>query len=811
MELFTPINMKRLFFTCIAFWAISFVAAQVITVQDAESKLPLENATISSNNPKILLTTNAKGQCDIATLAGAEKIEIRYFGYKTQTKSFAELAQENYELALSPTRVSLDQVVISASRWNQNQRDIPSKVSTITSREVALQNPQTAADLLGASGEVFIQKSQQGGGSPMIRGFSTNRLLYAVDGVRMNTAIFRSGNLQNVISLDPFATERTEVFFGPGSIIYGSDAIGGVMSFETLSPKLATDDNTLITGKALSRFSSANKEKTAHFDLNVGWKKWALVTSFSSFDYGDLRMGRFGPDEYLRPFYVQRQGTTDVVVTNDDPLVQRPTGFTQINLMQKVRFKPSESWDFQYAFHYSSTSDYSRYDRQIRLRNGLPRSGEFYYGPQVWAMNHLNISHSAKSGVYDQMTIRLAQQFFEESRVDRDLNRTERRIRVEKVNASSLNLDFTKALGAKSQLYYGVEGVIDEVESKGTNIDVSTNKSVVGPSRYPQSTWSSYAAYLNYQWKAGEKFVLLGGLRYNNFALDADFSNNLAFYPFPFSTAKLDNAALTGSLGFVINPNENLSIRANASTGFRSPNVDDVGKVFDSTPGSVVIPNPDLKAEYAFNYELGIAKVFGEALKIDLTGFYTTLENAMVRRNYTLNGQSQINYNGTLSQVQAIQNAATANVIGLQAGLELKIAKGLSFSSQFNLQDGEEELDNGEKSPSRHAAPWFGVSRLTYIASGLNLQFYAQYSGEVSYENLSEEGRATDYIYAIDANGKPYSPSWYTFNFKALYPISEHFTLTAGVENLTDQRYRPYSSGIVAPGRNVILALSLHW
>jgi hemoglobin/transferrin/lactoferrin receptor protein len=811
MELFTPINMKRLFFTGIAFWAISFVAAQVITVQDGESKLPLENATLASNNPKILLTTNAKGQCDIAALVGADKIEIRYSGYQTLTKSFLELTQANYLISLSFTRVSLDQVVISASRWNQNQRDIPSKVSTITSREVALQNPQTAADLLGVSGEVFIQKSQQGGGSPMIRGFSTNRLLYAVDGVRMNTAIFRSGNLQNVISLDPFATERTEVFFGPGSIIYGSDAIGGVMSFQTLSPKLATDDNPLITGNATSRFSSANEEKTAHFDVNVGWKKWALVTSFSSFDYGDLRMGRFGPDEYLRPFYVQRQGTTDIVVTNDDPHVQRPTAYKQINLMQKVRFKPSENWDFQYAFHYSSTSDYSRYDRQIRLRNGLPRSGEFYYGPQVWGMNHLNISHSAKGGLYDQMTIRLAHQFFEESRVDRDLNRTERRIRVEKVQASSLNLDFTKTLGTSGQLYYGLEGVIDEVKSSGTNVDVSTNKSVVGPARYPQSTWSSYAAYLNYQWKAGEKFVLQGGLRYNNFALDADFSNNLAFYPFPFSTAKLDNLALTGSLGFVINPNKDLSIRANASTGFRSPNVDDVGKVYDSTPGSVVIPNPDLKAEYAYNFELGLAKVFGEALKIDLTGFYTTLENAMVRRNFTLNGQSQIDYNGMLSQVQAIQNAAMANVIGLQAGLELKIAKGLSFSSQFNLQDGEEELDNGEKSPSRHAAPWFGISRLTLITSGLNLQFYAQYSGEVSYEKLSEEGRATDYIYAIDSNGKPYSPSWYTFNFKALYPISERFTVTAGVENLTDQRYRPYSSGIVAPGRNLILALSLHW
>lgn len=801
--------MKRLFFTIVTLCVLSFASAQVITIQDAESKLPLENATLSSDALKVFLSTNAKGQCDISALNGAEKIEIRYFGYKTLTQSYAELTQANFLISLSPSRIALDQVVISASRWHQNQRDIPSRVLTISSREVALQNPQTAADLLGASGEVFVQKSQQGGGSPMIRGFSTNRLLYAVDGVRMNTAIFRSGNLQNVISLDPFATERTEVFFGPGSIIYGSDAIGGVMSFQTLSPKLSTDENTLITGNAASRFSSANKEKTAHFDVNVGWKKWALVTSFTSFDFGDLKMGRFGPDEYLRSFYVQRQGTTDIVVTNDDPLVQRPTAYTQINLMQKVRFKASDRLDIQYAFHYSATSDYSRYDRHIRLRNGLPRSGEFYYGPQVWAMNHLNITHTAQGGLYDQMTIRLAHQFFEESRVDRDINRSERRIRIEKVNASSFNFDFTKGLGARSQLYYGLEGVIDDVESIGTNVDISTNKASAGPSRYPQSTWSSYAAYLNYQWKASEKFVLQTGLRYNSFALDADFSNNLAFYPFPFSTAKMNNAALTGSLGFVYNPNEELSIHANAATGFRSPNVDDVGKVFDSTPGSVVIPNPDLKAEYAYNYELGIAKIFGDVLKIDVTGYYTNLENAMVRRNSTLNGQSQIDYNGTLSQVQSIQNAAVATVIGLQAGLELKIAKGLTFMSQFNLQDGEEELDNGETSPSRHAAPWFGISRLSLLTSGLNLQFYAQYSGEVSYENLSEEGRATDYIYAIDANGKPYSPSWYTLNVKALYPINEHFTLSAGLENLSDQRYRPYSSGIVAPGRNMILALSV--
>src|SRR5690606_22392978 len=253
----------------------------------------------------------------------------------------------------------------------------------------------TAADLLSLSGKVYIQKSQQGGGSPMIRGFSTNRLLYTVDGVRMNTAIFRGGNLQNVINLDPFATESTEVLFGPGTVIYGSDAIGGVMSFTTIKPQLSLSDKTLVSGKAVTRYSSANNEKTGHFDVNVGWKKWALVTSISSWDYDHLRQGSHGPDDYIKPVYVQRQDSTDVIINQDDPLLQIPSAYSQINMMQKVRFKPNELWDLEYGFHFSETSPYGRYDRNTRYRNGTLRYAEWSYGPQKWMMNNLSVNHKA--------------------------------------------------------------------------------------------------------------------------------------------------------------------------------------------------------------------------------------------------------------------------------------------------------------------------------------------------------------------------------------------------------------------------------
>ena len=244
----------------------------------------------------------------------------------------------HFEVGMEPSDVLLDQVVVSASRWNQSERSVPGHITLIPAKQTVLQNPQTAADMLLTSGEVFIQKSQQGGGSPMIRGFGTNRLLYSVDGVRMNTAIFRSGNIQNVISLDPLAIENTEVFFGPGSVIYGSDAIGGVMSFTTLRPQMSLSGDQLISGHAVARYASANAEKTVHGDVNIGWHRWALLSSFSSSDYGDLRMGRQGPDDYLSTFYVQRQDSVDRVIENTDPLVQRPSGYQQINLMQKVRF-----------------------------------------------------------------------------------------------------------------------------------------------------------------------------------------------------------------------------------------------------------------------------------------------------------------------------------------------------------------------------------------------------------------------------------------------------------------------------------------
>ena len=783
------------------------IFSQVVIVIDEETEEPLEFVTIRSEVPKAITVTNSLGEANISSFLNSEEVFIQLLGYKSITLTFDEIENNNFIIALKISNISLDQIIISGTKWSQSNSEIPSKISTIKPKDIEIQNPQTAADLLNISGEVYIQKSQQGGGSPMIRGFATNRVLITVDGIRMNNAIFRSGNVQNVISIDPFSIENTEVLFGPGSTIYGSDAIGGVMSFYTLRPQFSLSNSILINGHANLRYSSSNNENTGHVDLNLGWENFASLTSISFNSFADLEMGSNGPSDYLRNEYVETNSDNDIVIINENPEEQIPTKYHQLNLLQKFRFTPGENWYFDYGLNFSTTSDYDRYDRLIRLRDNLPRSAEWYYGPQIWLMNNLSITNLSSNLIYDDFALRIAHQFFEESRNDRDFKDTEFRERVEKINAYSINLDFNKRINSEKGLNYGLEGVFNEVNSEGINKDINTGVEVDGPSRYPNSNWFSAGAYMVYTSKIVNNVFMQAGLRYSFFKINSKFDTT--FFPFPFTSVELENSSFTGSIGFVYKSSNSLSFGFNLSSGFRSPNVDDIGKVFDSEPGSVVVPNPNLSAESAYNAEFSVTKLFDELVKLEITGYYTYLDNAMVRRDFSLNGMDSISYNGELSQVQAIQNAANAYIWGVQTGLDIFFSKNLSFSSRFNFQKGEEELENKEKSPLRHAAPMFGTAALKYKTQPLQIEIYANYNGEISYSNLAEEEKNKSYLYAEDADGNPYSPSWYTLNFKIALSILRGISISSGVENITDQRYRPYSSGIAAPGRNFILSTKI--
>lgn len=799
------------FITILFFLYSNDIICQEIKIVDERTGNPLENATLNSVQPRASIMTDVDGNVNVYRFKGIHKIYVRMLGYQTRILSYDELVSQSKILKLTPENTALSEVVVSITKWKQRKNKVPHSLVSIQQKAMTAGQPQTTADLLGQSGYIFVQKSQLGGGSPMIRGFSTNRVLLSVDGVRMNNAIFRSGNLQNVLSLDALSIEQTEVILGPGSVIYGSDAMGGVMNFFTLNPSFFQENDSCQTsGSVVSRWSSANNEKTGHFHLNIAYKKWAFLTSVTQSDYESLRMGSRGADFYTRPDYVVTENGIDTQVLNSNPNIQRESGYGQLNIMQKVRFKPHEKLDFSYGFHYATTTDFNRYDQLLRKRNnGDFRFAEWYYGPQEWQMHHLKIQQKTNSKWMDEIQYNAAYQRFGESRNSRNWNSNLRNSNIEKVDAYSLSVDFFKNIDSHQRFNYGTEYIYNRVSSTGKQCDLETKSTVPIASRYPNgSHWQSMAIYIQYENKISSKWTFQSGIRYNQIGLKAEFNDN--FVDFPFEKTQLNTSAFTGSLGLIFEMNPEFFSYINFSSAFRSPNIDDVGKIFESTPGNVIVPNNNLKSEYAWNGELGITKKLGDILTFDAAIYYTILDNALVRRPFTLNGSEQIDFQGEISQVQAIQNAAKAYTYGFQTGANIKFTNKFHWKTSLNWNKGKEELDNGTQAPLRHSAPLFGESHLIFKSQKWMIDGFMVYHGKIAFEDLAPSEIEKAYLYAPDSNGNPHVPDWLTLNLRQQYQFNDTWSLNVILENITDVRYRPYSSGISAPGRNLILALKVN-
>jgi len=792
-------------FLLFLYLAFFVTQAQEVTILDQTSHEPIVGVVVYNSSKTKNLISNFEGKVSLDVFNNNEKIIFQHISHVKLTYLKSEIPHIVYLIMKAQ---DLEEIVISASKFEQSKREVPKKIISIKAEDILFANPQTSADLLQSSGQVFIQKSQLGGGSPLIRGFSTNRLLLSVDGVRMNNAIFRGGNVQNIISIDPFSIQNTEIILGADSVIYGSDAIGGVINFYTKTPKLSLTDTLLFKGNTIIRYSSASNEKTGHIDFNLGYKKWAFLTSVSFTDFDDLQMGKFGPDDYLRPEYVVTTNGQDNIVQNKNPRIQHFTGYNQINFLQKVQYKVDETLHFDLGLLYSTTSDYPRYDRLIRYEGNELKYAEWFYGPQRWFLGNFQITKlSSNSNLYDKIKATVAYQNFQESRIDRNLNSEIRRTRKENVDAISANFDFEKNLSETTKLFYGVEYIYNSVGSQGKQENIPNNITQPIASRYPNgSTWQSLAAYINYKFKPNKKFTLQTGVRYNAIFIKADLSENNTFFNLPFNDADIKTGALTGTAGFSWIPNKTIQWKLNASTAFRAPNIDDIGKIFDSEPGSVVVPNANLKPEYAYNGELGLTLNFNKTVVIDLATYYTYLDNALVRRDFSINGQTEIIYDGELSNVQAIQNASKAWIYGFEAGIKISFSEHFKFKSQYSIVGGMEE-DNGIEVPVRHVAPSFGNAHLIWEKNKLKCDAFINYNGELSFNSLAVSEVRKAYLYAKDKNGNPYAPSWYTINFRSQYEINKNTSLIATLENITNQRYRPYSSGISAPGTNLILAL----
>ncbi len=699
--------------------------------------------------------------------------------------------------------VNLDEVNIVAQKFLA-KTTTGSQIQLITNAQIAQRNPMNAADMLLQTGNVFVQKSQGGGGSPVLRGFESSRVLIVVDGVRMNNAIYRVGHLQNVLRIDPSMLERAEVMFGPSSLIYGSDALGGVMHFQSRNPELSGAKNWLVKPAAYVRYGSATGERTAHVDVSAGNRRLGFLTSVTYANFGDLVQGNRRRDAYPNfgklLQYVERANNEDVVVNNANPNRQVGSAYHQLDLLQKVLFRPSDGVQHTLNVQYSTTGNVPRYDRLTEVASGKPRFAEWYYGPESRLLTAYNLTLSRPTTVYDRAMLTVAYQDIAESRISRRLAAASRSEQIEQVGVWSINADLQKQAG-KHLIQYGVEATYNKVNSTARNVNATTGAITPFNTRYPDggSTLQTAGVYVSDQLALSKQVTLNAGLRYSLSELKARFIDK-TFFPFPFNDIQQQPSALIGNLGLLYRPSDRTRIALLGSTGFRAPNVDDLTKVFESRAGSLVVPNPNIKPEYTYNGELSVSQWLGNKLRLDGTYYYTLFDNAIVVDAFTLNGQSQVQYAGQLSQVLAAQNKRRAIINGWNVAASVRLTNQLTLTSTLNGTNGQ--IKNAANTPLDHIPPTFGRTALTYQTRKLQAEVWALYNGWKRIADYNPEGEDNAQYATPDG-----MPAWTTLNARVSVKVGMYLTVQGAVENIMDVNYRYFASGISAPGRNVVLTL----
>ena len=824
----------------LSFTSVIF-AQQKITVLDETSGFPIHDVQVSiiftdsnfikRNTKQDKNTigveqyfTNKKGKFStdvfVNDMYSGFNIVFLHENYIKAKCDFSVLEKADFIMYLQSNANTLDEMVVSANRIPEKKRDVIQKIRVIKSEEIQNQNQSSMADLVGASGNVFVQKSQLGGGSPIIRGFETNKVLMVVDGVRLNNAIYRGGHLQNIITLDNSIMERVEVLFGPGSVVYGSDAIGGVMSFTTKDPKLSHKEKPLVIGDAYTRYFSAANGFATNAHVSVANKKLGSLSSVTFSDFGDLRQGAnrsdFTEGFGARNWYVTQVDYLDTMVNNPDPNLQVGSAYQQLDLLQKFMYKQNEFITHKLNLQLSNSSNIDRYDRLTQMENGVAKYAEWYYGPQYRFLSSYTFEHSKSNKWYDNAKLITAYQAITESRMVRRFQDDQLKSRIEDLDIFTLNIDFSKDLikrdrtadnlMSKHELNYGLDVSHNIVGSTAYSTKIYTLLNTALDTRYPDggSDMSSFAIYCTDTWELNRKMIINGGIRASHVRLNALFIDQ-TFFPFPFNSINQQNSSINGNLGLIYMPKKSMRFTLSSATGFRAPNVDDVSKVFESVPGKVIVPNPDLKPEYSYNLELGAEFLFFKHINFSTNIYGTYLTNALTIQGGTMDGADSVFYDGSYSEVITTTNANRAFVCGVEGLISGTIGRHLTLYSTLNYTYGR-ILTDTVPYPLDHIPPLFGKVSVKYQKKGWIAEVFANYSAWKRYADYNLLGE-DNYAFAIEGRGMP---SWYTVNARISYAFSKNLSLQLACENILDRNYRSFASNISAPGRNIIITLRGH-
>ncbi len=813
--------MKFLGNTLFIFLSLSCIAQQVV-VKDAITLEVLAGVSIFDAEKLHLETTTKNGKAQLDRFGTNASVSFSYLGYQTLTLQKSHL-KSPHVIWMTPNTEQLGEIVLSVSRSSEKKQRLAQQIGIMSEQEIAQISPENSAALLREVPGVRVQQSQGGGGSPVLRGFEANRVLLVVDGVRLNNAISRSGHMHNALSVDPLSLSRAEVIFGPSSVGYGSDALGGVIHFYTRTPLINQHKKFRITGSSSYTFIQNTSKQSAVLEYSA--PKWAVLQQVSYSKFGDIVMGNnraHGHENWGKVFEFSQNTSSNYMALptkNNTSNVQRNSGYEQVDLLQKWIYHSTNGIKFTLNLQGSQSGNIPRFDKLSETKDNTLRFARWEYGPQKRWLISPQISFVGNKRWLHSGKIIAAVQFLEESRIQRKFASLIRETQQEQLTVYSLNADFKAKTNKGRDWSYGLEMTYNQAHSLAfaQELQIVSNE-LIGlapktpiPTRYPSggSTYATFAGYVDYRHDINLKSTLNFGVRQTITALDAAWTEQARI------DAKLAHAykkyqSSNVTLGYSYKPNMQWQLKALFSAGFRAPNIDDLGKTRENQ-GVLSVPNLELQPEYIYSTDVGVYKQWNNGSFVEVNGYYAFIQDYIARGPFSIvHDKSTLDYSTIIYSEDEVKTTANINVgavkvYGFSAQSKWMISPKIAYHGSLTYTRGVGNSISGNL-PS--ISPLFIAQKIQWKLPKGEVSMHWHHAQQKAPEQYSPWGEDGLIETPLLANGTfAGTPAWHRWDVQFAFPLTNVLTLSGGIYNLWDTHYREFASGISAPGRSTKLVL----
>lgn len=740
--------------------------------------------------------------------------------------------------------VELETVTVTATRAEKDIFRTPNAISVLNASQIERSHAEHASNILRDTVGVIAQETTVGQGSPMLRSLTGYQTVIQVDWVRLNNSTFRSGPNQYTATIAPENLDRAEVLLGSSSMLYGSGALGGVVSFFTKDVPIDSSQEILkINPRFLARYTTATQERLGRIDITGNQGKLGFVVGGGVREYGDITSGSGYDLHYKnRKYQIVKEKPLGVDLYNynqirdvkkddlpENWLIQTegPLGWRAVDTNAKIGYQLNDTSTINFAYQMWRQPKTPRYDKIA------PQEfSEYFFEPQHRDLAYANYMSNPESDYIDQLRVTASFHRQKEGRNEVQRDATSRRQRSDTVNTIGLSTQAVSSVLSKQRIVGGAEFYLDMIQSRTVKTDLETGNETVDENlgRFINGSqfWDA-SLYLQDEITLHDRVEVILGGRATLYQTNADLSiRSDAFEEFN----KLDSS-LTGSAGVVIGLTDFLNVVGSVGTAFRAPSLNDTTAV-EVTNEGVTAPSPDLRPETSWTVETGLKAKHSYFSGI-LTLFYSRVSGLVSRKTVqeAYEGetipqlhQDLINeYEGI--DVLVFDNVDQAQFRGIELAGVVPIHSSVSIYGNATYMQGEVLLINGvEPNPdnpwearTRREPPLNGMVGIEWEPMDTPYWFTLFVRGAAEQRRLNRsdirdpriQGTTRDTgAVNFDANGNAIdagTPGWWTLNVRSGIKLNEASNLMLSFENLLNKRYRQHGSGVNSPGFNVSISL----